>query len=218
MGRKGMARPGHLPGDLVFALSETDMISAILLAAGESMRMGQPKQMLEWRGKSLLRHALDHLVQSDVDDIVLVLGHKAEEIRKSLTEYQIKMVINPDYRVGMSSSLRCGLGSIDPRSEAFLVLLADQPEIGPEMINRLIHVFRDADPKPGIVRPVYRGVRGHPVLIGIQYLGEALQLKGDEGARGILKSHPGNILEIEVDQDVILKDIDTPEDYRSYLP
>ena len=193
------------------------MISAIVLAAGESRRMGRPKQLLEWQGKTLLRHVLENLIRSNADEIILVLGHEAEAIRKGLTERQIKIVINPDYKQGMASSLRQGLLAMDPTSEAFLVLLADQPGIGPEIMNQMIRAFQRADPRRGIVRPVYRGLRGHPVLIDVRYLQEALQLKGDVGARQILVNHPEDILEIEVDQDEILKDIDTPEEYQKYM-
>ena len=192
------------------------MISAIVLAAGESKRMGRPKQMLAWQGKTLLRHVLESLINSDADEIILVLGHEAEAIRKSLTGFQIKVVINPDYKQGMASSLRQGLLAMDPRSEAFLVLLADQPGIGPDIINHMIREFQQANPKRGIVRPVYHGLRGHPVLIGVRYLQEVLQLQGDVGARRILMNHPEDILEIEVEQDVVLKDIDTPEEYQQY--
>ena len=193
------------------------MISAILLAAGESKRMGRPKQMLAWKGKTLLRHVLENLIHSTVDEIILVLGHEAEAIQKSLTEFQIKIVINPDYQQGMASSLRQGLLAMDPGSEAFLVVLADQPGIDPEIINQIIHKFQRADPRRGIARPVYRGLQGHPVLIGVRYLQEALQLQGDVGARQILMNHPEDILEIEADQEGILKDIDTHEEYQKYL-
>lgn len=192
------------------------MMSAILLAAGESRRMGRPKQLLAWQGRTLLQHALESLIDSDADEIVLVLGHEADLIRKSLPALPIKIVINPDYIQGMASSLRQGLLAMDPESEAFLVLLADQPGIGPEIINTLIRRFRQADPKRGIVRPAYRGRQGHPVLISVRYLQEALQLQGDAGARRILLNHPGDILEIEVDRDAVLRDIDTPEAYREY--
>ena len=193
------------------------MISAILLAAGESKRMGRPKQMLAWKGKTLLRHVLENLIHSTVDEIILVLGHEAEAIQKSLTEFQIKIVINPDYQQGMASSLRQGLLAMDPGSEAFLVVLADQPGIDPEIINQIIHKFQRADPRRGIARPVYRGLQGHPVLISVRYLQEALQLQGDVGARQILMNHPEDILEIEADQEGILKDIDTHEEYQKYL-
>jgi molybdenum cofactor cytidylyltransferase len=193
------------------------MISAILLAAGESKRMGRPKQLLEWQGKTLLQHVLESLINSDADEIILVLGHEADRIRESLPALPIKIVINPDYKQGMASSLQQGLLAMDPRSEAFLVLLADQPGIGPEIMNHMIREFQQANPKRGIVRPVYQGLRGHPVLIGVRYLQEALQLQGDVGARQILMNHPADILEIEVDQDVVLKDIDTPEEYQKYM-
>jgi molybdenum cofactor cytidylyltransferase len=117
----------------------------------------------------------------------------------------------------MASSLRQGLLAMDPGSEAFLVLLADQPGIGPGIINRVIRDFQQADPKRGIGRPVYRGLQGHPVLIGVQYRQETLQLLGDVGARQILMNHPTDILEIEVDQAVVLMDMDTPEAYREYM-
>jgi molybdenum cofactor cytidylyltransferase len=192
------------------------MISAILLAAGESKRMGRPKQLLEWRGKTLLQHSLESLINSDADEIILVLGHESDRISKSLPALPIKIVINPDYKQGMASSLRRGLLAMNPQSEAFLVLLADQPGIGPEIINTLIREFQQADPQQGIGRPVYRGRPGHPVLIGVRYLQEALQLQGDVGARRILMNHPEDILAIDVDQDAVLKDIDTPEEYRKY--
>jgi molybdenum cofactor cytidylyltransferase len=193
------------------------MISAILLAAGESRRMGRPKQLLEWQGKPLLLHVLENLIRSSADEIILVLGHETEEIRNCLPELPVKIVVNPDYKTGMASSLRQGLLSMDPGSEAFLVLLADQPCIGPDMVDRVIREFRRADPKRGIVRPVYRGTPGHPVLIGVRHLPEALQLHGDEGARRILMNHPEDVLEIEVDHDGVLMDIDTPEAYRDCM-
>jgi molybdenum cofactor cytidylyltransferase len=192
------------------------MISAILLAAGESKRMGRPKQLLTWQGKTLLLHILESLIGSDADEIILVLGHEADRIRESLPALPIKIAINTDYQQGMASSLRRGLLAMDPGSDAFLVLLADQPGIGPEIINNIIRRFRQADPKRGIVRPVYRGRPGHPVLIGTQYLQEALQQQGDVGARRILLNHPGDILDVDMERDVILRDIDTPEEYREY--
>lgn len=192
------------------------MISAILLAAGESTRMGRPKQLLGWEGKTLLQHCLESLIASAADEIILVLGHEADRIRQGLPRFPIKIVINPDYRQGMASSLRQGVRAMDPRSEAFLVFLADQPCIGPSIIDALIRAFQQASPARGIVRPAYRGRPGHPVLIGAQYRQEALELQGDVGARRILLDHPGDILEIDVDAEAILRDIDTPEQYRNH--
>jgi len=178
--------------------------------------MGRPKQLLEWRGKTMLGRVLESLIGSDADEIILVLGHEAEAIRGSLPAFPIKIAINPVYRQGMASSLRQGLLAMAPASEAFLVVLADQPGIGPEIVNRVIREFRQADPQRGIVRPVFKGRPGHPVLIGVKYLQEAMRLQGDVGARSILMNHPEDILEIAMDRDEVLEDIDTPEDYRKY--
>lgn len=192
------------------------MVSAILLAAGESKRMGRPKQLLPWEGGTLLRHCLESLVGSAADEIILVLGHEADRIRQSLPPFPIKIVINPEYRQGMASSLRQGVLATEPRSEAFMVFLADQPGIGPALIDTLIRAFQRAAPARGIIRPVHRGRAGHPVLIGSQYRQSVLNLRGDEGARRILADNPGDILDVAVDQDAILRDIDTPEEYRDY--
>jgi molybdenum cofactor cytidylyltransferase len=193
------------------------MVSAIVLAAGESRRMGQPKQLLQLRGKFLLQHVLTPLWDSPVDEVLLVLGYEAEKIMEALPLRKTKIVINPDYRQGMSSSLRRGLMAMDGRARAFLVVLGDQPGITREVVEQLIHGFQRIHPEKNIVLPTYRGSRGHPVLIGVKYLQDALCLQGDIGCRPILTDHPEDILEVEVSTDAVLKDIDTVEDFKEYL-
>jgi molybdenum cofactor cytidylyltransferase len=193
------------------------MISAIVLAAGEAKRMGQNKVLLPWQGKTLLEHVLDRLLHSEVDEIILVLGHEAERIREKISAQGIQIVVNPAYREGMSASLRQGLSIMDKRAEAFLVALGDQPGIHEEMINQLIEAFHKALPRKNIVLPAYRSKPGHPVLFGIRYREEMGKLKGDVGGRQILADHPEDILSLEMDTDEVLQDIDTPEDYREYL-
>lgn len=192
------------------------MISAIVLAAGESKRMGQTKQLLEWQGKTILEHVLDILLESRVGEVILVLGHEAERIRQKVPDQKIKVVINSDYKEGMSTSIQKGLMAMDQKAEGFLVVLADQPGISKETLNRLIHGFEQARPEKSIVLPIYRGARGHPVLLGMKYKKEALRLKGDVGCRQILADHPEDLLEVEVGSDAVLSDIDTPEDYRDH--
>ncbi|MBU1208618.1 MAG: molybdenum cofactor cytidylyltransferase [Proteobacteria bacterium] len=193
------------------------MISAIVLAAGEAKRMGRAKLLLPWQGKTVLEHVLDQLLHSQVDEIILVLGHEAEQIRKKIPAQDIKIAINPDYQEGMSASLRQGLMIIDEKAEAFLVVLGDQPGISKEIINQLIQAFHHPRHPKGIILPTYRGIRGHPVLFSSQYRKEVLKLKGDVGGRQILKDHPEEILELEMSTDAVLYDIDTPEDYKEYL-
>ena len=193
------------------------MISAIVLAAGEARRMGQFKLLLPWEGKTILEHVLDNLLQSQVNEVILVLGHEAHRILKRIPTQKIKVVINTDYREGMSSSLRKGLAAMKEKSTAFLVVLGDQPGIRKEIINQLIQSFHQSREKRKIVLPTYKGRRGHPVLFSIQYHEEILRLRGDIGARQILKDHPEHTIEVEIDSDTILLDIDTPEDYNKFL-
>ena len=181
------------------------MISAIVLAAGESRRMGKTKLILDWQGKTILQHVLDTLRDSSLDEVVLVLGHEAERIRGRIQAPGVKIVINPDYREGMSTSLHRGILAADPDTQAFLVVLADQPGINPEIIRELIQNFRQAFPGKNIVVPVFKGRRGHPVLFGGKYRGE------------ILIDHPEDILTVEMDAEAVLVDIDTPEDYQTHL-
>lgn len=193
------------------------MISAIVLAAGQSRRMGQPKQLLEWQGSTLLQHVLRNVIRSIADETILVLGYEAERIGKTLSGLPVRIVVNPDYPSGMASSLQRGLLAMEPISEAFMFVLADQPGVGPDIINAVIRTFRQTGLKRRIVRPVYRGRPGHPILMSADYRQDLLQLKGDVGARQILSDHPEDITEIEVDRDAVLVDMDTPEDYRKYI-
>lgn len=193
------------------------MISAIVLAAGESRRMGETKLLLDWQGKPILQHVLDALRDSSVGEVILVLGHEAEHIQGKIQAPEIKVVINPDYREGMSTSLRRGILATDPNTQAFLVVLADRPGINPQIIDELILNFRQAFPGKNIAVPDFKGRRGHPVLFGAKYREEILRLKGDVGGREILAGHPEDILRVEMNSDAALVDINTPEDYKRHL-
>ncbi len=192
-------------------------ISAIVLAAGESRRMGSTKQLLPLEGKVLLQDALDSLEKSEVDEVILVLGHDAERIRREVTAPHARIVFNANYATGMVTSIQQGLAVLDESADAFFIVLGDLPGIGPAVYNQLIEEFRRAHPAKGIIVPVYQSKRGHPVLFSIKYREESLRLRGDIGLREILLNHPGEILPVEVETDAILADIDTPEQYREYL-
>ncbi|MBI4496128.1 MAG: nucleotidyltransferase family protein [Deltaproteobacteria bacterium] len=193
-------------------------VSALVLAAGESRRMGRAKQLLEWRGKPLLQHVLDQLHGSRIGEIILVLGYEADRIRQRVPTEGVKVALNPDYSAGLSSSIRRGLRVMDPRAEAFLIVLGDQPAVESRILNRLMEEFERARPAKKIALPTCRGIRGHPALFSAEYLPEALRLKGDVGLRQILADHPQEILEVEMGTEAILADIDTPEDFQKYFP
>ena len=193
------------------------MISAIVLAAGESKRMGQTKQLLDWEGRTILQRVLENLSRSQVDEVILVLGHEAERIQQTLDTHKVKVVINRNYKEGMITSIQQGLINLNDKVEAFFIVLADQPAVGPEVFDRLIGEFRQASPQKSIILPAFRGQRGHPALFSAKYKKEALRITGDVGFRQVLQEHPEEILTVEMDTDSILQDIDTPDDYRKQL-
>jgi len=191
------------------------MLSAILLAAGESKRMGALKQLMPLGKSTLLEQAIDNLLNSSVDETIVVVGHKAQEITRAIAPRPVKIVLNPDYRKGMSTSIIAGLNLIDPKSQAVMLAMGDQPLVESRTINQLIDAFKSHD--KGIAVPTHRGRRGNPVIFAIKYKEELLKLKGDIGGREIIKSHPDDVLEVAVDSESVISDIDTRDDYQSKL-
>lgn len=188
------------------------MISAILLAAGESKRMGKLKQLMPLGEESILEHSLDNLLSSRVGEVILVLGSEAETVRKKVAARPVRITVNPDYRQGMSTSIARGLGSVSDSAGAVMLALADQPFIDSRVINRLIDEF-DTHNK-GIVVPVYQGRIGHPIIFAIKYRGELLGLSGDTGGKEIIDRHPDDVLEVSVDSEDIHIDIDDMVSYE----
>jgi molybdenum cofactor cytidylyltransferase len=189
------------------------MISAILLAAGESNRMGQPKQLLPFGQSTILERTIDTLLDSAVSETIVVLGYRDEEIRKTIAGKPVKIAINPDYQQGMSVSIIAGLKQIDKRARAVLIALGDQPFVDSQTINSLVEAFIANN--RGIIIPVYQGRRGNPVIFAIKYENELLNLKGDVGGREIIKRHPDDVFEVAVNCEGVLIDIDTMESYTS---
>lgn len=149
--------------------------------------MGSLKQLLPLGGSTLLETVLKNLRQSQVDEIVLVLGFSADTIRRQIPLDGVRVVINEAYGDGMGSSLRSGIAQVSPQANAALMVLADQPFVQPATIDRLIRVYRERNPQ--IVIPVYQGFRGNPVLLDRSAFPELLGLAGDIGCRAIFGSH-----------------------------
>jgi molybdenum cofactor cytidylyltransferase len=183
------------------------MISAILLAAGQSKRMGKPKLLMPFGRSTIIEQAVDNLLGSAADEVIVVLGDRGEAVRRLIAERPVKLAFNPDYVQGMSTSIVAGLNLVDHRTSAVMLALGDQPLIDSQTINRLIAGFLSHD--KGIAVPTYRGDRGHPVIFNMTYKEPLLALKGDVGARQIIKENPGDILEVAVDCAGIQIDIDT---------
>ena len=187
------------------------VVSAILLAAGESKRMGKPKLLLPFGNSTILEQAIDNLLNSRVDEVIAVVGDRAQEMIKRLANRPVKVAINPDYGKGMSTSIVRGLSLVDNSALAIMLVLADQPLIDSNTINRLIKAFFNN--KKGIVIPVYQGRKGHPIIFSTKYKGALLGLKGDVGGKQIIKKHPNDTLEVAVNTQSITTDIDTMDNY-----
>jgi len=190
-------------------------VSAILLAAGESKRMGQMKQLMPFGRSTILGEAINNLLSSAVNEVILVLGYKADEVIRTSIGRPVKLVINPYYWQGMSTSIIAGMNHVDTRAQAIMIALGDQPLISSQTINTLIKEFQSHD--KGIAVPTYRGKRGHPIIFGIKYKRKLLELKGDIGGRKIIEDHPDDVLEVEVASESVVVDFDTKNDYRGWV-
>ncbi len=191
------------------------MISAILLAAGESKRMGQPKQLLPFRGSTLLGQIVENLLQSQAAETIVVLGSQAEKIIPQIAREPVKIVVNQEFEQGMSSSIKCGLSHISEAADGVMIVLGDQPLIEKETIDLLIERHRQSE--RGIILPVHNGTRGHPVIFKMKYKDELLRLTGDIGGKQIVERHPSDVLEVEVDSESVVMSIDAESDYQSLV-
>ncbi|MGB8841684.1 MAG: nucleotidyltransferase family protein, partial [Aliidongia sp.] len=182
----------------------------IILAAGQSRRMGRNKLLIEIEGgRSLIERAVDHALATRADPVIVVTGHQAGEIAARLADRPVILVENPDYAQGLSTSLKRGLSAVPGEADAALICLADMPGVGPQLIDRLIAGF---DPGAGheIILPMRNGKRGNPVLWGRRFFPDLHNISGDTGARHIIGAYPDYVLEIDAADDGVLIDLDTP--------
>jgi len=180
------------------------LISAIILAAGESRRMGEPKQLMPLGKTTILERTVDNFLNSEVHDVIVVVGYRAEEVISLIADRSVAIAVNSAYREGMSTSIVAGLSLISDKTQGVMLALADQPFIDSHTINHLIEAFGAHN--KNIAIPVYQGKRGHPVIFAIKYKEELLRLKGDIGGREIIGQHPDDILEVTVDCEGICVD------------
>jgi molybdenum cofactor cytidylyltransferase len=186
-------------------------VAAIVLAAGESQRFGQPKQLLPLGDKTMIQHVVDIALDSPIEQLIIVLGCRAPEIRASIADRPVQVVVNDRWRSGLSSSVQAGLVAVKPEMGAALFVLADQPGLTTEVVARLVERYRET--RAPVVVPTHRGRRGNPVLFDRSLFAELMQVKGDQGGRQLISEHRGALEEIEVETEAIFTDIDTAEDY-----
>lgn len=187
--------------------------AGLVLAAGSSRRMGSPKQLLAIDGRPLLEVVVAHACASRLDDVLVVLGAAADEIRGKVDLGRARVLVNPDHASGMASSLRAGLASLDPGVERVTVILGDQPEIGGGLIDRLLDLQQQSGLPAAALS--FNGLLHPPVVLARELWGDLMDLEGDVGCRAVIRARPELVAQLSSGDDLNHPvDLDTPEDYR----
>jgi len=186
--------------------------SALILAAGASTRFGTPKQLAKLWRKTLLQRAIASVPASSVRETVVVIGHAASAVRESIDGEPVKVVVNQDYRAGLSSSIRKGVASLSPDTPGVLLLLADQPLVTKTLLRGMLELFAKKD---AILAASAGGVASPPVIFPRRYFDELQALSGDKGAKEVIERHRGELLRVPAAPKKTLADIDTQDDIRA---
>lgn len=184
-------------------------VTAIVLAAGTSSRFGGQKLLARLGGRPLVRRTVENVLAAGIADIVVVVGADADRVCAALDGLPVRFALNPDYRDGMSASLRRGIEALDPASSAALIVLGDQPAVAPEVMRRVVAAQRETG-KP-IAAPVYGGVQGNPVVFAREVFAELGALRGDRGGREVVQRDPARVALVQV-ADGMPRDVDTRAD------
>ncbi len=192
----------------IFAVHEPT--AGIILAAGASTRMGQPKPLLLWRGEPFIRHVARTALSAGLSPVVIVAGEHTSEIRAAVADLPVTVIHNPDWEAGQSTSVRCGLRALPDTIGSAVFLLADQPHIPIELVKALMD--QHAQALSPIVAPLIDDRRGNPVLFDRVTFADLLSLTGDVGGRAVFAKHP--IAYVPWHDASMLLDVDTPEDYQ----
>ncbi len=192
-------------------------ISAIILAAGQSKRMGQPKMLLPWGNTTVLGKVIETIQSAGIEDILVVTGGAKDEVEKLVASYKVRVTHNQDYASNeMLESIQLGLQAQKLEAQGTLICLGDQPQVKERSVRIVCEMF--IAQKSSIVVPSYQMRRGHPWLISRELWAEVLQMRAPESMRDFLNKHGDDIFYIEHDSPDILQDLDTPSDYLKYKP
>jgi molybdenum cofactor cytidylyltransferase len=190
------------------------MIWALVLAAGESKRMGEPKQLLPFGRSTVIETVVQSVISSSVDKTLVVLGAARDRVEAVLKKFEVELTVNPDFAAGMLSSVQWGIRHLPQTARAALVFLADQPWVSAETANLVIDEYRRTG--KGLVLPTHAGSDGHPLLVDLgKYRAEIDRLSPQVGLRQLLSLHPEDISRFEVEDPNISRDLDTPGDYEA---
>lgn len=193
------------------------MIVAVVLSAGESSRMGQPKALLPIGGETFLERIVTVLQSTNIGKIIVVIGHNAEEMKRKVEHLPVEILVNPQYKLGQLSSLHVAIRGLlsDANCDAMLVHLVDHPYIDAELVDRMIEGFYRSG-KLAVV-PRYQGKRGHPVILSRKLFDELLNAPIEQGAKAVVNAHRDDTLEMDAGDEGVTIDIDTPDEYRQHV-
>jgi molybdenum cofactor cytidylyltransferase len=197
------------------AQTPSPFISGILLAAGLSSRMGEPKQLLPFGESTIVETVVDSMLGAKFNEVIVVVGHCGAQVRAQLGTRPVRIVFNSDYREGMLTSAQTGIRTLQG-NEAFALMLVDQPFITSDLIDQVVSAYTQTN--KGIALPSYNYKRGHPVIFHQRYAREILALDAESGGvRTLFKKYDDDIHYVTVDTDRVLRDIDYREDYERAL-
>ena len=188
-------------------------ITAIILAAGASRRMGTQKLLLPFAGKTVIEHVIDQVNAAGITDVVVVVGAD-QSVGDVVKHSDVRVIVNASPDDGMLSSIRCGLRAIPDTADAVMVVLGDQPSISAGLLHAMLAAW-EVSPRRMLV-PTFQGKRGHPLMFSLDYRAEVLARYDEGGLRGLLRHHEGDVLDMPADASV-LADMDDLVDYRREL-
>jgi molybdenum cofactor cytidylyltransferase len=197
-------------------MESQEPVTAIVLAAGRSRRMGAPnKLLLEIGGHPVVSRVITAFLTADVARVIVVTGADREAVAKAIPDAaQVHLAYNPDYAAGIGASIRCGVSASEATSSGLAICPGDLPLLTADTIRQVLRAFYERA-SPCIVRPRVDGQPGHPVLFGRAFRGALMQLRGDEGARDILRRHGRAVTHVDVEQPGAVRDVDTPQALRA---
>lgn len=202
-------------------MADARRISAILLAAGLSKRLGRNKLLLPLGDEAVVRKTAKAVLASAASEVILVTGHEEAMVKRAVEDLDVRLTHNPRYAEGQSTSMTAGVEAAHEAAEAYLFVLGDQPLLTPGIVNDLISLYEKSRPDALVVAPSYQGRRGNPTLFAASLKDELLRTSGDAGGRGIIQrletESPGRIVFHRLPNDDIFLDIDTEEDYETML-